>query len=171
MFNKLWNFIKGLVSKKEEKKQTPEEEWLDIDAERFKYIKEHPETESPKSVVQQKKLVHPLTKEEVKPLPNVNNDLKARVKVMASKYGWDKEDQWKALEQLAQEESSWNPDAINPETGAFSLYQINPQAAPSYAAMQSRPLDEQINFSLQRIKDWYGNPTNALSEFYKKGWH
>jgi hypothetical protein len=166
MFSKLWNFVKGIVGKKEEKKPTPEEERLAVDAERLKYINEHPQTESPKTIVQQKKLVHPLTNEEVQPLKKVTEDPKSYIKILNdSTFG---EDQWPYLEELVKRESTWNPEAVNPSSGAYGLFQANPSGGQ---IPPSPDLKSQWQWGYNYIKSRYGTPQKAMEFHNQNGYY
>ena len=46
------------------------------------------------------------------------------VRAVAATYGWGSGTQWNALSTLIQKESSWNPNAQNPTSTAYGLFQF-----------------------------------------------
>ena len=115
---------------------------------------------------QSRNLIHPVTKEVVKPLNNVNTDIKERVRSFAKQYGWDSGQEWNALEELIHRESSWNPDAVEPNSKAFGLFQILPSAHPE---MVGAPIDKQIQWGLNYIKNktYYDRTTGTNKPLYE----
>jgi hypothetical protein len=81
-------------------------------------------------------------------------------------------DQMSCLEPLWERESSWNERARNASSGAYGI----PQALPASKMGQygsdweTNPVP-QVKWGLQYIKERYGDPCGAWSEFQSKGWY
>jgi len=169
MFDKLWDFVKKtgkkIVRFGMDKDQPIPEPRVGYN----EYMRTHPEqkkAEAPVQKQEEKKLVHPVTKDEVAPLKNVFKDPKEYIRVM-NKSAWGDE-QWPALEELIRRESSFNPEAVNPSSGAFGLFQANPSGGQT----PPKPdLQSQWNWGYNYIKNRYGTPQNALNFHDKNGWY
>lgn len=98
-------------------------------------------------------------------------DIKGYAKrVMAERYGWG-EDQWAALDQLVQHESSWRPDAQNPKSTAFGLFQfLNGTWAGTGVGKTSDPY-KQIDAGLKYVAARYGNPAAAWQFWQGNRWY
>ena len=89
---------------------------------------------------------------------------------MLASYGWG-QDQWGCLNQLWQQESSWNVTAANP-SGAYGI----PQALPA-SKMASAGSDwqtnatTQIKWGLGYIQSVYGTPCSAWSHEQADGFY
>jgi len=115
---------------------------------------------------EQRNLVHPVTKEVVKPLKNVNDDPKTYIKAMSdSAYG---PGQWPYLEELIRRESSWNSESVNESSGAFGLFQANPSGGQT---PPNRDLQSQWEWGYNYINNRYGTPQNALRFHDENGWY
>ena len=95
--------------------------------------------------------------------------VKGMVRQMAAQMGWG-DDQWGALEELVQRESSWNPNAQNPTSTAFGLFQFLDKTWGKYGKKTSDPR-AQAAAGLAYIRDRYGDPRSALSFHDRKGWY
>lgn len=85
------------------------------------------------------------------------------VRLEAKQYGWHEGTEWEALHTLVHNESSWQPRAVNPTSGACGLFQSWP------CAKMGVPLDDiagQARWGTAYIKGRYGSPSKALS-FWK----
>lgn len=88
-----------------------------------------------------------------------------------SKYGWGKSE-FDALDKLWTQESSWNPSAKNPSSGAYGI----PQALPA-SKMATAGSDymtnarTQINWGLGYIKGRYGSPSAAWKFHQANNWY
>lgn len=86
-------------------------------------------------------------------------------------YGWSAYD-LECLITLWHRESRWSPSAHNSSSGAHGI----PQSLPA-SKMASHGADywdngyTQIRWGLDYIAGRYGNPANALSHSYAKGWY
>jgi hypothetical protein len=87
---------------------------------------------------------------------------------MAADRGWTGAE-WDALYTLWQQESSWNPYAVNPSSGAYGI----PQALPD---AQGHPYElgdaaGQIAWGLNYISGRYGDPIAAEDHELAYGWY
>jgi hypothetical protein len=87
---------------------------------------------------------------------------------MAAARGWTGAE-WDALYALWQQESGWNPNAVNPDSGAYGI----PQALP---AAQGHPYalgdaQAQIAWGLNYIANRYGDPIAAENHEKADGWY
>jgi len=96
-------------------------------------------------------------------------DLKGMVRQMAAQMGWG-EDQWPALEELVQRESSWSPTAQNPTSTAYGLFQFLDSTWANYGQKTSDPA-AQAQAGLSYIRDRYGSPSAALSFHDRKNYY
>jgi len=85
-----------------------------------------------------------------------------------NQYGYTPKD-WHALDSIIERESSWNPNAVNPSSGAYGIPQILPSAHPS-AGLQNDPMG-QIKWLLSYIQSRYGGPMGALAHKDETGWY
>jgi hypothetical protein len=86
----------------------------------------------------------------------------------ARRYGWTGT-QWAAINSIVSSESGWNPNAVNPTSGAYGIPQILPSAHPD-THLQGDPLG-QIKWLLRYIKARYGSPQAALAFRQQHGWY
>jgi hypothetical protein len=66
-------------------------------------------------------------------------------------------------------ESSWDPNAVNPNGGAYGIPQILPSAHPD-VNLQDDPRG-QIRWLLNYVQDRYGGPSQALDFKVQNGWY
>ncbi len=83
---------------------------------------------------------------------------------MADAY-WSSENEWRALEQLWQEESKWDEHANNPASDACGIPQAMNNCSYGYSPKV------QIAWGLRYIQGRYGSPSNALASFYSRNPH
>ena len=165
MFDKLWDFVKKtgkkIVRFGMDKDQPVPEPRVGYN----EYMRTHPEqkkAEAPVQKQEEKKLVHPVTKEEVAPLKNVYKDPLSYIKVLSdSTFG---KDHWEATKKIIMDESGGNPKAFN---GTYrGLFQNNKDLFSS----EDPSLDEQFKVWSNYIKTHadnrtgkpYGTPSQAL---------
>src|SRR4029450_12755725 len=79
-------------------------------------------------------------------------------------FGWNF-GMWPALDQLIQNESGWNPRALNPSSGAWGLFQFLGKGPPDWNE------DNQPQSALQYIPAPYRNPSNAWSFWQGHHWY
>jgi phage-related protein len=84
-------------------------------------------------------------------------------------FGWEG-DQWKALDWLVQHESSWNPNAQNPNSTAYGLFQFLDGTWGPYGPKTSDPA-LQAQYGLKYIKDRYGSPSKAKAFWEAHHWY
>jgi hypothetical protein len=95
--------------------------------------------------------------------PGGLSGLKALAAQLAAKrYGWSG-DQWDALQELVQRESSWDPQADNPTSTAHGLFQFLESTRNNYGIGLNASPKAQIAAGLRYIQDRYGSPSKALA--------
>ncbi len=77
------------------------------------------------------------------------------------------ESEWGALNSLITRESSWDPNAKNPSSGAFGLFQFLGHENDAYGAAGGYSPDptQQANAGMQYIADRYGSPSAAWNHW------
>jgi hypothetical protein len=81
--------------------------------------------------------------------------------------------EWPALSNLIQGESSWNPGARNPSSGAFGLFQFLGHENDKYGQLggySTNPYQQAVA-GIAYIRDRYGTPTNAYSTWLSRSPH
>lgn len=95
--------------------------------------------------------------------PRAVGNIPDMVKRMAArKYGWGG-DQWDALYELVSRESSWNPQADNPSSTAYGLFQFLDSTRQNYGIGLGAGPRKQARAGLRYIQDRYGDPLSALA--------
>jgi hypothetical protein len=89
---------------------------------------------------------------------------------MAASVGWTGA-QWRALYDLWNNESGWNPFADNPTSTAFGIPQFLAGTARQYGVYGSTDPARQIAAGMQYISDVYGSPLNAWSAWLSRSPH
>jgi soluble lytic murein transglycosylase-like protein len=87
---------------------------------------------------------------------------------MAAQRGWTGSD-WRAIDSIIERESGWDPNAVNPSSGAYGIPQILPSAHPD-VQLQNDPLG-QIRWLLNYVQQRYGSPSAALAFKDREGWY
>lgn len=82
---------------------------------------------------------------------------------------WDAS-QWSALNSLVQAESSWNPNARNPSSGAYGLFQALPASKIDKYGPRNT-VKAQTDFGLNHIRDHYGSPAAAYRAWLGRSPH
>ena len=86
-----------------------------------------------------------------------------------SKHGWDGS-QWDSLSFIVSHESGWNPNAVNPSSGARGLFQCLGHAecdSPSYI----NDYHVQVDWGLNYIAGRYGSPDAAAAFWRANNWY
>lgn len=96
-----------------------------------------------------------------------SDQVQQRVKDVAARYGWAGGEQWTALYNLIQGESSWNPNAANPTSSARGLFQ---KLTKLHGPLEST-IEGQAQWGLNYIKDKYGNPVSAYGKWMSRSPH
>lgn len=103
--------------------------------------------------------------------PGAVGGVKGVVQSVASQYGWGGGAQWAALDWLIQHESSWNPNAKNPSSTAYGLFQfLNSTWAGTGIGKTSDPR-QQAAAGMKYISQRYGTPTSAKAFWEKNHWY
>lgn len=105
-------------------------------------------------------------------ISGVSGGVQDQVRQVFAKHGWTGK-QWEDAAWIIGRESSWNPTAVNPSSGAFGLFQFNPSSGTlqEYLPDRSPNPAKQANAGAQYIKNVYGNPTAARSFWEANGWY
>jgi len=85
------------------------------------------------------------------------------VRAAASAYGWDSGANWEAIHFIIQHESSWNPNAQNPTSTAYGLFQMLVETS-------SDPAVQAAN-GMAYIASRYGTPVNAMDFWQANNWY
>lgn len=81
------------------------------------------------------------------------------------------ESEWPAIQELIIKESSLDPNAQNPNSSAYGLFQFLNGTWGQYGGKRTNDPNIQTDLGLKYIKDRYGSPSQAL-EFHKQnGWY
>lgn len=86
-------------------------------------------------------------------------------------YGWDKEPYWSAVDFIVSNESSWNPTAVNPSSGAFGLFQFLGGTKDTYLPDSNTNPGIQGQAGARYIRDRYGTPLAARDFWIANGWY
>ncbi|MGR6523831.1 aggregation-promoting factor C-terminal-like domain-containing protein [Rhodococcus erythropolis] len=116
---------------------------------------------------------------DLSPMPNLDGPSNAgasgtvvdKVKAAFKPYGWDSGEQWAAADWIIGKESSWNPLARNPSSGAFSLFQFLGSTKDQYLPDENPDPYIQGQAGAKYIKDRYGDPMAAKSFWEKNNWY
>jgi hypothetical protein len=76
---------------------------------------------------------------------------------------------WNDLNNIIMRESHWNPNAVNPNGGAYGIPQILPASHPD-AQLQNDPRG-QLKWLFQYINGRYGSPEAAWQFKQNNGWY
>ncbi|WP_326565493.1 transglycosylase SLT domain-containing protein [Mycobacterium sp. 3-98] len=78
-----------------------------------------------------------------------------------------------AVDSIVSRESSWNPGATNPSSGAYGLFQFLGHQGDKYGALGGYSADpgQQAAAGMAYIKDRYGTPSNAKAFWDSHGWY
>lgn len=98
-----------------------------------------------------------------------NGPVKQMAREVLEKMGWG--DQWADLDWLVQKESSWNPNAQNPTSTAYGLFQfLNGTWGSVGAKKTSDPLG-QIQAGVKYIQQRYGDVRGARRFWERNNWY
>lgn len=99
-----------------------------------------------------------------------SGNIQQLVKAVAKNYGWDGGAEWNALYALIQKESSWNPNAQNPHSTAYGLFQFLDSTWRGYGPKTSNPT-LQAQYGLRYIRDRYRDPIGAWNFHRSHNWY
>jgi hypothetical protein len=97
--------------------------------------------------------------------------IKEQVRSIASQHGWGDGEQWEALQWIIQKESSWNINAQNKRSTAYSLFQFLDQTWKSYGCIKNNDVENVTQCGIKYIKKRYGTPVEAKVHHIRKGWY
>lgn len=93
------------------------------------------------------------------------------VREAAARYGWDSAQQWDSLSTLIGHESSWNPNAQNPNSTAYGLFQFLNSTWGTVGGSKTSDPGLQAEYGMRYIKQRYSDPMGAWSYWKQKGWY
>lgn len=102
------------------------------------------------------------------PKPQNQGEIVQYARRVAKGYGWTGK-QFKALYELGDRESGWNPEAINESSGATGIPQLLPSAHDIPKNWDDPRV--QVRWFVRYIKDRYGDPLTALRFHDREGWY
>lgn len=105
------------------------------------------------------------------PAPTNLSGMQALVRTIAAQRGWGSGAQWDALYQLIQHESGFNPNAQNPTSSAYGLFQFLNSTWGSVGASKTSDPWGQTAAGLRYIASAYGSPLAAWSAWQSRSPH
>ncbi|MFC9432680.1 transglycosylase SLT domain-containing protein [Nocardia sp. NPDC057030] len=84
-----------------------------------------------------------------------------RVRGIMADLGWHTGAQWNALDQLVEHESSWNPQAQNPTSTAYGLFQFLDTTWATVGGSKTSDAGLQALYGRKYIQQRYGDPAHA----------
>lgn len=99
-----------------------------------------------------------------------DSETQKKVRAVAANYGWNSGRHWDSLNQLINKESSWNPNAQNPNSTAYGLFQFLNSTWRGYGGKTSDPTGQAVA-GLKYIQDRYGDPERAWKFHKSNGWY
>ncbi len=115
--------------------------------------------------------------------PTTATEIQQRLHAKMLEFGWG-EEHWGALYNIVSHESSFNPNAQNPRSTAYGLFQFldgtwNNSYEGTLGYFKTSDVDIQIEAGLSRIKNRaggsgpgsYGTPTAAWDFWQKNNWY
>lgn len=94
-----------------------------------------------------------------------------QVRQAFSRYGWGDGDEWAAAAWIIAHESSWNPTAVNPTSGAFGLAQFLGSTKDQYLPDNNPNPGVQGDAMARYIRDRYGTPKAAQQFWMAHNWY
>jgi len=94
-----------------------------------------------------------------------------QVREAFSAYGWGDGPQWDAANWIIGKESSWNPTARNPDSGAYGLFQFLGSTKDQYLPDENPNPRIQGDAGARYIRDRYGDPLAAKAFWEQNGWY
>lgn len=105
------------------------------------------------------------------PAPTNLSAMQALVRTIAAQRGWGAGAEWNALYQLVQHESGFNPNAQNPTSTAYGLFQFLNSTWGSVGATKTSDPWGQTAAGLRYIAGSYGSPINAWAKWQSRSPH
>ena len=106
-------------------------------------------------------------------ISGVSGDVQNQVREVFARRGWTGQ-KWYDASWIIGKESSWNPTATNPSSGAFGLFQFNPSSGTlqQYLPDRSPNPAKQARAGVRYIEDRYqANPSVARAFWERNGWY
>ena len=94
-----------------------------------------------------------------------------QVREAMAAYGWDSGAQWDAVDWIIGRESSWNPMARNPSSGAFGLAQFLGSTKDAYLPDENPNPRVQGDAMARYIRDRYSDPLAAKAFWEANNWY
>ncbi|WP_312715458.1 aggregation-promoting factor C-terminal-like domain-containing protein, partial [Corynebacterium flavescens] len=111
------------------------------------------------------------------PMPDLSDtpsgddgSVKGTVQAVFADRGWTGQ-AWTDADWIINKESSWNPLARNPSSGAFGLFQFLGATKQKYLPDENPDPAVQGKAGATYIRDRYGNPTKARGFWQANGWY
>ncbi|WP_198671414.1 aggregation-promoting factor C-terminal-like domain-containing protein [Desertihabitans aurantiacus] len=103
--------------------------------------------------------------------PDLTDPRQIARQLAASRHGWDGE-QWGCIDALITQESSWDPLAVNPGSGAYGLVQALPAEKLATAGddWRTNPAT-QLRWGFDYIEQRYSTPCRAWSFHRAHNWY
>ncbi len=98
-------------------------------------------------------------------------EVMAAIQAAASKRGWGGGGQWSSLLKLIQGESGFNPNAQNPTSTAFGLFQFLNSTWGTVGGSKTSNPALQSEYGMRYIGNKYGNPSNAYAKWSSRSPH
>ena len=121
-----------------------------------------------------KSMLNPFKADDKEPdpsYPSGSGDVVGQVRKAAKLRGWDSGAQWNALSWIISKESGWNPNAKNPTSTAYGLFQfLNGTWGSTLIPKTSDPYRQALA-GTNYIANRYGKPSDAKSFHQSHGWY
>lgn len=105
------------------------------------------------------------------PAPTNLSAMQALVRTVAAGRGWGTGPQWNALYNLIMGESGFNPNAQNPTSSAYGIFQFLDSTWASVGASKTSDPWAQTAAGLRYIANSYGSPANAYAKWSSRSPH
>ena len=121
-----------------------------------------PQISAPSTPVEQlhNPIVQPIISEVATPVETIQQTAE---RLVTAHYGAG---HFTAFAKVVNRESTWNPDAVNQDSGACGLGQASP-----CSKLTDHSVTGQLTWMISYIDDRYGTPENAWSAEQTKGWY
>lgn len=93
------------------------------------------------------------------------------VQTVAQGFGWGEGAEWNAIQWLVNKESSWKPNAQNPNSTAYGLFQFLNSTWKGTGFNKTSDPAQQTAAGLRYIKDRYGTPSAAVDFHRRNNWY